>query len=66
MSEAAVEEVSVLSSIYCGEGEFQLVQQSGKLTRHSAANAAININYSKKKTTTIRTQPEAFGHAKVI
>ncbi|XP_056148637.1 RWD domain-containing protein 3 [Lampris incognitus] len=28
MSEAAVEEVSVLSSIYCGEGEYQLVQQS--------------------------------------
>lgn len=29
MSEAAFEEVSVLSSIYCGEGEFQLVRQSG-------------------------------------
>ncbi|XP_041644571.1 RWD domain-containing protein 3 [Cheilinus undulatus] len=28
MSEAAVEEVSVLSSIYCGEGEFELLQQS--------------------------------------
>lgn len=28
MSEAALEEVSVLSSIYCGEGEFELVQQS--------------------------------------
>uniref|UniRef100_UPI003AAB14C0 RWD domain-containing protein 3 n=1 Tax=Centroberyx gerrardi TaxID=166262 RepID=UPI003AAB14C0 len=28
MSEAALEEVSVLSSIYCGEGEFQLIQQS--------------------------------------
>lgn len=27
MSEAAFEEVSVLSSIYCGEGEFQLIQQ---------------------------------------
>ncbi|XP_073320994.1 RWD domain-containing protein 3 isoform X2 [Pagrus major] len=30
MSEAAVEEVSVLSSIYCGEGEFQLLQQSAQ------------------------------------
>ncbi|XP_044056110.1 RWD domain-containing protein 3 isoform X2 [Siniperca chuatsi] len=30
MSEAAVEEVSVLSSIYCGEGEFQLIQQSAQ------------------------------------
>ncbi|XP_038557527.1 RWD domain-containing protein 3 [Micropterus salmoides] len=30
MSEAAVEEVSVLSSIYCGEGEFLLVQQSAQ------------------------------------
>ncbi|XP_022598414.1 RWD domain-containing protein 3 isoform X2 [Seriola dumerili] len=28
MSEAAVEEVSVLSAIYCGEGEFRLLQQS--------------------------------------
>lgn len=28
MSEAALEEVSVLSSIYCGEGEFELLQQS--------------------------------------
>ncbi|KAM3865654.1 RWD domain-containing protein 3 [Diretmus argenteus] len=28
MCEAALEEVSVLSSIYCGEGEFQLIQQS--------------------------------------
>ncbi|KAM4624396.1 RWD domain-containing protein 3-like [Polymixia lowei] len=28
MSEAALEEVSVLSSIYCGEGEYQLIQQS--------------------------------------
>ncbi|XP_071380759.1 RWD domain-containing protein 3 [Centroberyx affinis] len=30
MSEAALEEVSVLSSIYCGEGEFQLIQQSAE------------------------------------
>ncbi|XP_034384329.1 RWD domain-containing protein 3 [Cyclopterus lumpus] len=30
MSEAAFEEVSVLSSIYCGEGEFLLVQQSAQ------------------------------------
>nr|XP_019935374.1 PREDICTED: RWD domain-containing protein 3 isoform X1 [Paralichthys olivaceus] len=30
MSEAALEEVSVLSSIYCGEGEFQLLQQSAQ------------------------------------
>ncbi|XP_020510149.2 RWD domain-containing protein 3 [Labrus bergylta] len=30
MSEAAVEELSVLSSIYCGEGECQLVQQSAQ------------------------------------
>ncbi|XP_070689748.1 RWD domain-containing protein 3 isoform X1 [Pempheris klunzingeri] len=30
MSEAAAEEVSVLSSIYCGEGEFRLVQQAGQ------------------------------------
>lgn len=30
MSEAALEEVSVLSSIYCGEGEFQLIQQSAQ------------------------------------
>lgn len=30
MSEAAFEEVSVLSSIYCGEGEFQLLQQSAQ------------------------------------
>ncbi|XP_056284499.1 RWD domain-containing protein 3 [Pseudoliparis swirei] len=30
MSEAAFEEVSVLSSIYCGGGEFQLVQQSAQ------------------------------------
>ncbi|XP_068433851.1 RWD domain-containing protein 3 isoform X2 [Clinocottus analis] len=30
MSEAAREEVSVLSSIYCGEGEFKLVQQSAQ------------------------------------
>ncbi|XP_054472732.1 RWD domain-containing protein 3 [Anoplopoma fimbria] len=30
MSEAAFEEVSVLSSIYCGEGEFQLIQQSAQ------------------------------------
>lgn len=29
MSEAALEEISVLSSIYCGEGEFELLQQSG-------------------------------------
>ncbi|XP_029929399.1 RWD domain-containing protein 3 isoform X2 [Myripristis murdjan] len=28
MSEAALEELSVLSSIYCAEGEFQLLQQS--------------------------------------
>ncbi|KAL6112720.1 rwdd3 [Pungitius sinensis] len=30
MSQAAVDEVSVLSSIYCGEGEFQLLQQSAQ------------------------------------
>ncbi|XP_023281298.1 RWD domain-containing protein 3 isoform X2 [Seriola lalandi dorsalis] len=30
MSEAAVEEVSVLSAIYCGEGEFRLIQQSAQ------------------------------------
>ncbi|CAJ1048585.1 RWD domain-containing protein 3 [Xyrichtys novacula] len=30
MSEAAIEEVSVLSSIYCGDGEFQLIQQSAQ------------------------------------
>ncbi|KAM9860763.1 RWD domain-containing protein 3 [Aulostomus maculatus] len=30
MSDAAVEEVSVLASIYCGEGEFRLVQQSAQ------------------------------------
>ncbi|TNM90526.1 RWD domain-containing protein 3 [Takifugu flavidus] len=30
MSEAALEEVSVLSSIYCGEEEFQLVHRSGQ------------------------------------
>ncbi|XP_031148625.1 RWD domain-containing protein 3 isoform X1 [Sander lucioperca] len=30
MSDAALEEVSVLSSIYCGEGEFQLIQQSAQ------------------------------------
>ncbi|XP_039979299.1 RWD domain-containing protein 3 [Xiphias gladius] len=30
MSEAAVEEVSVLSSIYCGKGEFRLIQQSAR------------------------------------
>ncbi|KAI3377222.1 hypothetical protein L3Q82_009140, partial [Scortum barcoo] len=30
MSEAAVEEVLVLSSIYCGEGEFSLIQQSAQ------------------------------------
>lgn len=30
MSEAALEEVSVLSSIYCGEGEFQLLQKSAQ------------------------------------
>ncbi|XP_017275051.1 RWD domain-containing protein 3 isoform X3 [Kryptolebias marmoratus] len=30
MSEAAFEEVSVLSSIYCGEGEFRVVQQSAQ------------------------------------
>ncbi|XP_047436081.1 RWD domain-containing protein 3 isoform X2 [Mugil cephalus] len=29
MSEAALEEVSILSSIYCREGEFRLIQQSG-------------------------------------
>lgn len=29
MSEVAFEEVSVLSSIYCGEGEFQLIHDSG-------------------------------------
>ncbi|XP_029318803.1 RWD domain-containing protein 3-like isoform X2 [Cottoperca gobio] len=30
MSEAAFEEVSVLSSIYCREGEFQLIQQAAQ------------------------------------
>ncbi|XP_040892471.1 RWD domain-containing protein 3 isoform X2 [Toxotes jaculatrix] len=30
MSEAALDEVSVLSSIYCAEGEFQLVRQSAQ------------------------------------
>ncbi|KAM7423535.1 hypothetical protein PAMA_000064 [Pampus argenteus] len=30
MSEAALEELSVLSSIYCGEGEFRLIQQSAQ------------------------------------
>ncbi|KAK2853404.1 hypothetical protein Q5P01_006065 [Channa striata] len=30
MSEAALEEVSVLSSIYCGPGEFQLLQESAR------------------------------------
>ncbi|XP_033481297.1 RWD domain-containing protein 3 isoform X1 [Epinephelus lanceolatus] len=30
MSEAVLEEVSVLSSIYCGGGEFQLLQQSAQ------------------------------------
>lgn len=30
MSEAAVEEVCVLSSIYCGEGEFELLQQTAQ------------------------------------
>ncbi|XP_076011958.1 RWD domain-containing protein 3 [Genypterus blacodes] len=30
MLEPALEEVSVLSSIYCGEGEFQIIQQSGE------------------------------------
>ncbi|XP_047436080.1 RWD domain-containing protein 3 isoform X1 [Mugil cephalus] len=30
MSEAALEEVSILSSIYCREGEFRLIQQSAE------------------------------------
>uniref|UniRef100_A0A3Q3JFV8 RWD domain-containing protein 3 n=1 Tax=Monopterus albus TaxID=43700 RepID=A0A3Q3JFV8_MONAL len=30
MSEAALEEVSVLPSIYCGQGEFRLIQQSAE------------------------------------
>ncbi|XP_034723986.1 RWD domain-containing protein 3 isoform X2 [Etheostoma cragini] len=30
MADAALEEVSVLSSIYCGDGEFQLIQQSAQ------------------------------------
>uniref|UniRef100_A0A087XEX1 RWD domain-containing protein 3 n=1 Tax=Poecilia formosa TaxID=48698 RepID=A0A087XEX1_POEFO len=30
MSDAAIEEVSVLSSIYCRDGEFQIVQQSAQ------------------------------------
>ncbi|XP_026147433.1 RWD domain-containing protein 3 [Mastacembelus armatus] len=30
MSEAALEEVSALSSIYCGQGEFQLLRQSAE------------------------------------
>lgn len=29
MCEAALDEAAVLSSIYCGAGEFQLLQQSG-------------------------------------
>lgn len=44
MSEAAVEEVSVLSSIYCGEGEFRVIQQSGEMTSHLTENAGVNIS----------------------
>lgn len=36
MSEAALEEVSILSSIYCREGEFRLIQQSGKLANFNS------------------------------
>lgn len=39
MSDAAVEEVSVLSSIYCGEGEFELLRQS-------ADGVTVQINSS--------------------
>ena len=30
MSESALEEAAVLSAIYCGEGEYQLIQVSGR------------------------------------
>lgn len=42
MSEAALEEVSVLSSIYCGDGEFELLQQSA----HDGLTVQINTSVS--------------------
>ncbi|XP_037553585.1 RWD domain-containing protein 3 isoform X2 [Nematolebias whitei] len=50
MSEAAFEEVSVLSSIYCGEGEFRVVQQSAQdgmlvqINRCSEGDSSQNVS----------------------
>lgn len=42
MSEAALEEISVLSSIYCGEGEFELLQQSGDDVMLQITTSVVN------------------------
>lgn len=47
MTEAALEEVSVLSAIYCGEGEFKLIQQSvhdGIMVQISSSVGGHSVN----------------------
>lgn len=42
MCEAAEEEVSILAAIYCGQGEFQLLQQSGEChSKHNNPPASV-------------------------
>lgn len=34
MSEEALDEMSVLSAIFCGKGEFELIEKSGEANNH--------------------------------
>lgn len=54
MSEAALEEIAALSSIYCGEGEYQLIHESGvdglvvqikTAVGHDARRAEVSLSF---------------------
>lgn len=59
MCEAALDEAAVLSSIYCGAGEFQLLQQSGQwnFTNTSLLFTRVsNITYNKLNVLTLQNR----------
>lgn len=59
MTEAALEEVSVLSSIYCGEGEFEVLQQSA----HDGTTVQISTSVvSGQRVTVLVHLPPLYPH----
>lgn len=59
MSEVALEEVSVLSSIYCGEGEFEVLQQSA----HDGTTVQISASVdSGQRVTVLFHLPPSYPH----